>query len=247
MPSNASPMRPALLPLLALVGCTSTSRTLDESVDADGIFDVVGTVDRGSFAYTGDSEAVIAVGGTSTGYGGGNNQAARRENGNALTVEVDGNAVEITGTSEFNRASMDIDVSGPFAMNLDVLVHKGSADFEDAEGDHIITADRVTAYGLVGNADILARSGGLEVELWPWDDADVVLESSAGNAVIWLPYGLDYDLEVIGDPSYEMYVDNLGFESDIFEPGYFYGAAGDGSVRVTVFVDNGSTELLELR
>ena len=85
----------------------------------------------------------------------------------------------------------------------------------------------------------------MDVDVWPDAGGEVLIESSAGDTILRLPYGGAYDVEVIGDPAYEMVIEDLGFLSRFDEVGYFSGTVGDGSIRVVVYVSGGSFQLLE--
>jgi len=234
-----------MLPLFFALGCAEVDRSFEESVPADGIDRLEATVERGSLTYAGISEDTFVIEGTSVGRGGGEQQAERREEGNEVTMGVEDTTLVLEATSEFDRARVDLDVSGPSVLDLDVYAERGSVHVEEVEGDHVVTADRITSRQLIGNCDLLARSGGMDVDIWPFLEGRVILESTAGDVVLRLPYSGQYDIEVIGDPAYDMYIEDLGFHSDFFEPGYFAGVVGDGSIEVTVYVNGGSFELLE--
>lgn len=240
------PMRVFLL-LLLLPACSRVERSFEESFEEAGLFTVWGTVERGSFAYTGDSEELILVSGVSTGRGATRRQAEKREEGNEIVIEPEGEILEVTATSEYNRASVDVDVRGPDVMDLDVEVERGTVHLAEVEGTHLVTAGRVTSQALIGSVDLLALSGGMDVEVWPFEGGNVQIESTAGDAVLRLPYGGAYDVVVYGDPAYEMLIEELGWSESYAEPGFYSGRVGDGSILVTVYVTGGSFELLESR
>jgi hypothetical protein len=239
------PIHPSILLLLLPLGCKEVERSFEETVDAEGIERLQAFVERGSVTYAGISETTFVIEGTSIGRGGGEQGAERREEGNEVSIDVEDATLYVDATSEFKRARVDLDVSGPSVLNLDVLAERGSVHLEEVEGEHIVSADRITSRQLIGDCDLLARSGGMDVDIWPFLEGRVILESTAGDVVLRLPYSGQYDIEVIGDPAYEMYIEDLGFHSDFFEPGYFAGIVGDGSIEVTVYVNGGSFELLE--
>jgi len=245
LPGPMRLLRPSMLLLPFALGCAEVERSIEETVPADGIDRLEASVERGSLTYAGISETTFLIEGTSIGRGGGEQGAERREEGNEVTVEVADATLHLDATSEFKRARVDLDVSGPSVLDLDVYAERGSVHMEEVEGEHIITADRVTSRQLIGNCDLLARSGGMDVDIWPYLEGRVILESTAGDVVLRLPYSGQYDIEVIADPAYEMYIEDLGFHSDFFEPGYFAGVVGDGSIEVTVYVNGGSFQLLE--
>jgi hypothetical protein len=237
------------LPLVALVvalaGCAKVEQPIDLEVAAGGIERLVATIDRGDLAVTGTNEQALVVEGESIGYGGGEGQAEHREEGNAVSLEVEGPDAVLEATSEFRRAWVDLHVETPAALDLDLWVKRGSVHVEGVEGRHVITGDRITAQALGGAADLLATAGGMDVDVRPWAESEVLLESSAGDAILRLPYGGPYDIEVIGDPAYEMVVEDLGFHTSWSDAGYFAGTVGDGSIRVVVYVSGGPFQLLE--
>lgn len=240
-----NPRPAALCVLTLLVACSRVERPIEATLPADGLDTLRVTIDRGDLAYEGTSEDRFVLEGTSAGFGSSESQAAAREAGNEVTLVASGDAAVLEATSESRRGWVDLELAGPSTLDLDVWVKRGSLDVSGVTGQHVLTADRITARGLAGDADLLATSGGMDVELWPFDDGELLLESSAGEVVLRLPWGLPYDIEVLGDPAYEMYIEDLGFHSTFSDVGYFTGTVGDGSIRVAVSVHGGSFQLLE--
>lgn len=239
------PGRSALLLALSAAACARVEDGVDLQIPAEGLDRLVVTVDRGDVEVVGDDPTAFVVEGTSIGYGANENQAGEREDGNEVTLVAEGSDAVLESTSEFKRAWVDLEVSCPAVVDLDVWIKRGSAHLENIEGQHLVTADRITSRALMGSVDLLATAGGLDVDVWPWTDGEVLVESSAGDAILRLPYGGAYDLEVIGDPAWEMVIEDLGFHTTYQEPGYFAGTVGDGSIRVLVYVNGGSFQLLE--
>ncbi len=240
-------MRHVLL-VLALplaVACARVDVPIALSVSAVGVEALNARVDRGDLVVLGDETDTLALTGTSTGYGSSAAQASAREAGNTVTLAVDGATARLTATSTAKRAWTALDVVGPTVLDLDVDVRRGSVHVEAVAGEHVIRADRITARRLEGTAELRASSGGMDVDLRPDAGGRVQIESSAGDVVLRLPWGLPYDIEVIGDPGYGMYIEELGFHATFSEPGYFAGTVGDGSIQVAVFVNGGSFQLLE--
>ena len=236
--------RPALLLLLVASACAKVERSVDAELDATGLTAFVATIDRGDFAYEGGS-AAFSLDGRAIGYGGSKAQAERRLDGVDVSLQADGTDAVLEAASEFKRAWVDLEVAGPGIVDTDIWVKRGSVDVSEITGRHLVTADRITSQGLHGDVDLLATAGGMDVDVWPGEGGEVLIESSAGDTILRLPYGGAYDIEVIGDPAYEMVIEDLGFLSRFDEVGYFAGTVGDGSIRVVVYVSGGSFQLLE--
>jgi len=236
---------PAACALLVLVGCARSERPVDATLSADGITSLRALVDRGDLTVHGTSDTGFVLQGTSAGMGRNETRAALHESGNRVDLSADGAAAVLTSTSVYRRAWVTLDLAGPAQLDLDLQVDRGSVDVEQVEGTHTITADRITSVQLAGSMDLHATSGGMDVDVWPADDGQVQLDSSAGDVVLRLAWGRPYDVEVIGDPAYDMQIEDLGFQGTFSEPGYFSGTVGDGSIPVSVYVNGGSFELLE--
>jgi hypothetical protein len=240
-------MRSLTFILISLTGsgCVTLDRDFARSVPADGATVIVGTVERGSLTYRGTGEDTFEVTGTTVGTGSSHKAACRKRKGNDWTLAVQDGVFHVQETSEYKQARVDFDIAGPPALDTDIELLRGDIDLESLVGDHLVTADYITARRLEGSVDFLSRSRGMDVDVWPDEGGSVYLESTAGSVVLRLPYGGNYDIEVIADPDYDMVVADLGFNTDYSELGYFTGVSGDGSVRVMVYVNGGSFELLE--
>jgi len=236
--------RPALL-LLVAVGCTNAERSVSGELPAAGIVELEATIARGDLQVLGEEGADFELSGRAIGYGGGGSQAENRLAGVDVTFEAHDTKAVLESTSESKRTWVDLEVTGPSAIDLDLLVERGSLSVEGVTGHHLLTADRITSRALGGSVDLLATSGGLDVDIWPEPNGEVLLESAAGDVILRLPYGGPYDIEVVGDPAWDMIIDDLGFQTDYQEPGYFTGTVGDGSIRVIVYLNGGAFQLVE--
>lgn len=230
---------------LLLAGCAKSSRLFTKTLPADGITTLQARVDRGDLSLLGIGGDTFNLAGTSTGYGSTPVRAAQHESGNAVDLSANGSQAVLTATSAYRRAWTTLNLSTPAQIDLDLQVDHGSVDAEQIDGNHTIVADRITAVHLSGSVDLTANSGGMDVDVWPAADGHVQIDSVAGDVVLRLPLGLPYDVQVIGDPSYGMQIEDLGFQGSLSQPGFFSGTVGDGSIPVMVYVNGGSFELLQ--
>ena len=63
--------------------------------------------------------------------------------------------------------------------------------------------------------------------------------------VLTLPWGMDYDLQIWGDPDYPITVHDLGFSNVVEAPAYFAGLRGRGSTIVDIVVTGGSVTIYD--
>lgn len=240
MLSRALPL--LLGPLLA--GCVVVEEPFTTELDATGVTLLRGDIERGSVDYNGSSTLDgFEVYGVSRGSGSSQTRAQRKEEGNSWVLEVDDDVLEVRADSR-ESGTVRFDIDGPTLMDTDIVVESGSVHIEDVVGNHYITAGRITAEQITGNVDLYSRTGGVRAEIEdPW--TDVRIDSRGGGVDLYLPYGLDYDIEVWGDPEYSMNVEDLGFYDEYMGEGYFAAESGHADVRVTVKVIGGSFELYE--
>lgn len=236
-------MRLILLAALA-TGCTSVSRTVDRSVSAAQADLLSVSIERGDLTYVGTDTDTFDVEITTTGRGSSTTRACAARETADWALALRPGTFTMTATAG-DRAEVDFDVVGPDVMDTEVTVERGGAHLENVEGTHVVTASRITSRQLIGDVDLVAESGGMNVEIWPYVDGTVLLDSRSGDVSLYLPYGGDYDVEVVGDPAYELFVTDLGFHTSFLDVGYFRGTVGDGSILVSVTVTGGAFELLE--
>ena len=234
-----------LVTLLALSACVTVEGGDHQTFSAAGITRVVADLDAGSFSYIGDSDTTgFDIDVVSEGYGSGQAKAAEREAGNEWTFALDGTDLDITTDTQADRAAINVTVDGPDLMNLDI-VSAGEVTLDDVEGMLIVDAAYLTGTALIGNAD-LPCSGGMEVDVSPWDDGTGgVTIVAEGDTVLYLPYGYEYDVEVWGSIEHEITITDLGFDEEAFADGYYAGVAGLGTIPIQVSVEGGSFTLLE--
>ncbi len=227
-------------------GCVTVEDNFSDTVSAEGVFAFQGTTDNGRITYDGGAiDETFTVRGRSWGNGGGRSAAERRQSGNDFFVEVQDSVLVASAQSFEGRSGVDFDVTGPSLMDVDILTDSGSASIFDAEGIHIVTADSIYARGVVGDVDFFADRGGVDVEVFPYVDGVVLIESRSGDVDLYLPFGLDYDLTVVGDPDHELVVEDLGFDTLILEPGLVIGRRGGRSILVDVVVTGGDVRIFQ--
>jgi len=239
-------VRLAALTSLALIGCAEVENKFQETVPAGVVAQVYAAVDRGDVTYTGDADAVdITFDVRSWGRGGGKGKAASNEAANDWGVQVLDSELTAWGLSPKKTAGVDFGFAGPEIMDVEIVTLEGDAELYGVDGAHIVTADSVVGTAISGSADLYASRGGVTVELYPDFGSLIVLEAVDGDIVLGLPFGLQYDIEVLGDWDYPMDVEDLGFDAAIIEPGYFASQTGGGNVVVQVYVDGGGFYLYE--
>jgi hypothetical protein len=130
-------------------------------------------------------------------------------------------------------------------MDTDILTKSGSVYLEYVEGYHTVTATSIVSTQLIGDVVFVSTGGGMDVEIWPYVDGRVFLESSGGTVDLYLPYGGDYDVEIWGDIEYGVTVTDLGFDQFYQAEDYFAGERGTGAITVEVYASGGAVNLYE--
>lgn len=229
---------------LLATGCVTVESTFQDSVSSEGVFFFEGTTDRGLIVYDGSAiDESFDIRGRSWATGGGRSRAQRRADNNDFVVSVEGEALIASAVSRDSRAGVDFDVLGPGFMNVDILSDRGTAELYDVEGTHVVTANRVFGRNIVGDVDFFADSSGIDVEVLPYENGLVIVESRSGDVDLYLPWGLDYDINIIADPDYEIIIEDLGFDTLVLEPGLAIAWRGFRTIRVDVFVRGGDVRL----
>jgi hypothetical protein len=227
--------RPTLLLLLA-PGCTLAERTHSQSFPGAGITRVFCDNDRGSLLFSGSNPDTIELGVRTF---------ARTEGGlDRVTwgAATEGDLLDLWGRTRADRAGVDFIVEGPPTQNVEAILLDGRAELVDLTGDHIVTASEIVARGQVGDVDLLATAGGIDLSARP-EPGDTLILDAAGDTFLTLPYGLDYDLEVFSDPDWGVEVTNLGFDQLDASPDYVRAVTGSGSIRIEVTVRGGPFSL----
>ncbi|MBK9366656.1 MAG: hypothetical protein IPN01_10060 [Deltaproteobacteria bacterium] len=170
-------------------------------------------------------------------------KAQDRLDGNSYTATAEGEVVSLNSRSTENRAGVDFDVRSPEFLSLDVAIASGHAHLEYLEGTHLVTASSVRGEGLIGEIDAYAESGDNVIAIWPYENARIRIETWSGDNVLTLPYGLDYDLTIVGDPEYAMNVEDLGFDVAYASGAAYVAQRGAATIRVEVFTSGGDTTI----
>lgn len=234
--------RPSMLALL-LVGCVETRLHTVEEVDASDVYDLVATSERGDVRYTAAEQSVVLVEATLWGRGANKKQSDDKAHANTLDATVSGGVLTVEAGTPRRPAGVDLELTGPPFMNLDLTLHRGDATLLGVEGTHVVDARWITGVAVVGEGDFRA-SAGLELELFPYDDSLTTLDV-IGTTVLALPASAPYEIEIFGDVDQFMGATELGFDVFILEPGYFYAYRSPGTVRVSGTVTGGSFDLYE--
>lgn len=231
---------------LGLVGCVSVQREFGDVVSADGIDLVQLQTETGSLQYDGRAvDGNFRVNGLSYGRGDGRKKATLREEANDYDVYVSQGALVALGNGQYSRAGVEFDVIGPERMDVDMSTGS-SARLENVDGIHRIDARSIYARNVVGDADFYSR-GGMDVQILPYTDVGYVnLVSTSGDVTIGLPYGLDYDLNVVGDPDYAMVIDDLGYDTFLVDGVVGVGWRGFRTIQVFVDVTGGDLDIYPL-
>jgi hypothetical protein len=249
--SATTPAKPTLLLMAgALIsGCTTTESFDARSFPAEELRAVQVTLDNGDLSLLGNSTDVATVEARVYGYAGKEEVATRNHDGVSWTADVQSGILTVNSHSEYERAGVDLDLSVP--RDAEVLVEaEGDVELAGLRGPVIVTASNIDLRDSAGNMQLSADSsihveevsgdlflvaeGSVYADLLPnVGDHIQILSGSSGVNVV-LPYGVPVDLEVWGDPEYEVIVEDLGFDRVATAPGFFSGVAGRGSVRVEI-------------
>jgi hypothetical protein len=231
--------------VVAASGCTTFEEPFQLTLPSEGVTRIDAALDQGDFGYRGSVGASeFTIDGVSTGSASKGQKAEEREAGNTWEAEVAEGALIVRSDSRFVQAEVNMDVSGPDLLNVEVSLPDGSAWLEDVEGTHFALADFVTTRRLRGSAN-LSGSSGIDAEIWPFIDGQVILDAASGSVRLALPFGGPYDIEVWGAPGYTMNVTDLGFSRQTGGDGYFAAESGAATVRIEVTVRGGDFTLAQ--
>lgn len=231
---------------LHLLACVRIETPFDLQLPAAGIDLVDATMERGDLVYSGSPGATqFDVHGLSVGTGRSKSRAEAHQDDNRWSVENLFTSLAIDTQSDHGR--VDLDIQGPDRIDVDAFLGDGTVELYDLEAEQLrADASYITTRAVIGDVDFRS-SGGMDVEIWPYNDGTIDLDSNGGNVILALPYGGDYSLEVWGDPSETMTVADLGFRDSYLGEGYFSGLVNAGTIRVIVHVTGGSFQLIESR
>lgn len=222
-----------------LVACGSTKQeAFSLSLDPEGASVLRVDTNDGDITVAGAETLMVEVAGLSVGQGLSQERAAEALAGNAWGAALLDGVVSVWGSAS-HRGTVDLHVAAPHDLSADVVA-AGVVVLDTLEGSHVVTADRIVARGLAGDADLYARNRGLDIALDPRDGTSVRLQSHGGDVIVTLPVGFDYDLTILADPAFDLRVDDLGFDFSHLAVGSFVGERGAGTVEVSVHVEGGN-------
>lgn len=236
-----------LLTMMTLGACARHEEPHREVVIVPPIDGVRARLDRGDFGYFGgQDDGAVTVDVVSWGRAGSRGRAKEKERTNdwGVSATADG-LLEVWAVSEAKGTGVDIALTGPTEVNVNAITERGSAYLEDVLGSHVVTADEIVALGIVGEADLSAEHGSLELDIDPYTDATITLQVFKGDLFLAMPFGLDYDIEVVGDPDWGMFVTDLGFDTLYLTEEYMHAATGRGEIKVYAEVFGGTFNLFE--
>lgn len=240
-----------LLSVATLVGGCAEYRLTDRTtVPAAGITAIVADVEIGDVAYRGvgvDADSFV-VSRTPWGRASFKARAERRsEERNQSGIQPTDSVLGLWSTTDRRKAGVDWQVDGPERVDVDIFTGDGMVDLDFVEGVHLVTASGVRGQRIIGDADIYARAFGVDVEIWPYLDGTVVIESNGGDVYLALPFGASYNIRAFTDPDYGATVTDLGFNDLFIGVDYVSARTGRGDILIDVYVSGGLFVLLESR
>jgi hypothetical protein len=240
-------MRIATLTLICLSAsaCTVVESDFGESFPAAGISTLMADVDQGDIEVDGiPASSAFQVEGRTFGYSVNSDNAERNEDANTWDVAREGDILSMWGRSEYMGAGVDFEVRGPSTIHTSLVTESGNIDVSDLAGIHYLEANGVSVESLVGSTTIIAGSSGVDGSLNPMT-SDIIYIESDDDVSLTLPWGLDYDLQIWGDPEYTITVHDLGFSSVAEAPAYFAGLRGRGTTTVDIVVSGGNVTIYD--
>lgn len=238
-------MRAAGLGLITAMsmGCATVESTFVESIPASEVSTITVDLEKGDFTYVGMATGNIDINGRTYGHGTSQERAEERQEGTLWNIGLEGRTLQLMGRTDAYLAGVDFDVMGPTVLNTAVVVNDGDAIIDNLYGTIVVEAESISATNVAGYVDLTATFGDIHADLSPVKGEHIRIEAESGNVTLWLPWGLDYDLQVWGDPNYEMVIDDLGFGWHTAAPGYFAAQAGMASTKVDVYANGGSVRI----
>lgn len=245
-PATARRVLPALAAAVVLPGCTMTEH--DIALDIEGpvsFFWVDG--DNSDITLRGRSTA-DGLSGTATSWGraGKCDVAAERESGNRIDTIRNDAEVGLTLTSANANAGVDLDLRVPAVLDLELIVDSGRVWVEDITGVHTIHADGLTSNYLAGDLDAVVGGGGVDVELWPYEDCVVRIDAN-GPVTLALPaygpYALDIDAGIDG----VITLAELGFDELTLGEGWVQATRFPATCSIVIETQGDDVTILEAR
>src|SRR5262245_58585963 len=145
-------------------GCVTDTLVVDMELSADGVTRVAGDSDRGNLAYLGESgfpEFDVEI--TNWAFGFGGKQARQLRKANDWVAEVNGDVLDLHARASTELAGVDFVVEGPPLMNVDATLLEGDVVLSNVEGDHTVSANRITGRKVRGSANLYAAQDGIDL------------------------------------------------------------------------------------
>lgn len=231
-------------PLALLMGtaCTTVESPIDTALPATQLHRVVVDVDQGDLRYSPDDRGGLRFSGRTWGRARDAEDAAARLDSVAFSARREGDAAIARGQSAGWGSGTDVDVLGPAGVDVTLETRSGTARLSGVQGHQVLRADDIEVWDAEGSFDIEATSS-VDARLRP-GRGDTVRIVAGGDVLLALPPGLDYDLQIWGDPEHTLEVHDLGFEAATGGDGYFAAVSGPGTTRVDVQVSGGSVQVV---
>lgn len=238
MPRSPNPLLALALALATAPACSSTERTHTRSFAADEVTRVFCDSDRGDLVFSGSNPDTIELGVRVFARGATKGLAENRLDRVNWGAAATGDLLDLWGRTRTGSGGVDFVVQGPPDHDIEAILLDGKAELLDLTGDHIVTASEIVGRGLVGDLDLFATTGGIDLHADP-EPGDTLILEAAGETWLTLPYGLEYDLEVFPDPDWGAEVTDLGFDRLDASPDYVRATTGSEAIRIEVTVRGG--------
>ena len=233
-----------LVPLLAM-GCVTVDATTTDTVDVGDIWRVVADVDRGDIAYTGRSGAAVFDIEART-YATANNRPKARKKMQAVdfTVDASRNELLLSGQTAFNQAGVDVDVAGPWAIDLDLRSTHHDVFVESVLGSVLLAGEDISAFDVEGDVDIRAEED-VEAEIYPFELGQVSVRSDDGDCVVWLPRWAPVSIVAHWDPDYTASFADLDYDEEFIGDGVYEAARYPANIIVDIECNGGGLDIRE--
>lgn len=174
----------------------------------------------------------------------GKDKAEERRNGTSVTFAEENNVVTIDARSQFTQAGVTLDADVPLVLNLDVSTERGDFTATDVEGTHVVDVNRIWNSFLRGELDADVGAGGIDLELWPYEDATVVINTT-GDLRLALPAFGPYDIVIETGFDTELSVADLGFDELIDDGGRLIARRFPATALIDIRATGDSVRIVE--
>lgn len=235
--------RTVLVLSLALTSaCVSVRDIENERFEGDSFDVITAQLMRGDIEIIGRNVNSAEVTATLWASGTSQDRAAARQSRLRWSAELIDRQIAISSIVPETRSGVDFHVVTPEVTDTLLSLERGEVRFNGVDGLHEVYAPSV--FGVVGG-EVILDADNIDLALYPFDVSASVIDSR-GAVTLALPFGLDYDLVVRGNPEAPMVVDDLGWDDVRPGEGFFSGFRGRGLIRINVFAD-GPVEILRAR